>query len=69
MQIRCYHCHMPISISKDVVYAALDTLSEGDLQHYDIRCPKCRKINRVSKEQLHHAAPNWKKEREEKSEN
>ena len=66
MQIRCYHCHMPINISKDVVYAALDHVTENNLHHYDIRCPKCRKVNRVSREQLLHAAPNWEKERAEK---
>jgi phage FluMu protein Com len=55
---------MPIALRKDVVYAALDYLAEGDLQHYDVRCPRCRKTNRISRESLLHAAPNWERERE-----
>ena len=68
MQIRCYHCHMPINITRDMVHAALDYLEEENLPHYDIRCPKCRKVNRISREQLMHAAPTWKKERAEEKE-
>jgi len=65
MQIRCYSCQMPIALGKNAVYAALDYLTEEDLSHYDVRCPRCRKTNRVSLESLLHAAPNWKKDREE----
>jgi hypothetical protein len=34
-------------------------MHEEDLVHYDFRCPKCKKANRVSQEQLLHAAPGW----------
>jgi hypothetical protein len=37
-------------------------MEEDDLVHFDLRCPKCKKANRVSKEQLLHAAPNWEYE-------
>jgi len=59
MQIRCYSCKMPISIGRASVEEALKTIHEEDLVHYDFRCPKCKKANRVSKEQLLHAAPGW----------
>ncbi len=59
MQIRCFSCGMPIAISKANVVAALEWMESEEMQHYDIRCPKCRKTNRVSRETLEHAAPDW----------
>ena len=58
---------MPIALGKDAIYAALDVVTDEDLSHYDVRCPKCRKTNRVSREQLQRAAPTWTREREETS--
>ena len=57
MQIRCYKCHMPITLSRDFVAEALKVLEAENLAHYDVRCPKCRTTNRVSLEQLRRAAP------------
>ena len=65
MQIRCFKCQMPIALSRDAIYVALDVVTDEDLTHYDVRCPKCRKTNRVSRKQLHRAAPNWERDREE----
>lgn len=62
MQIRCYNCKMPISVSQATVNMALNIIHEDDLVHFDFRCPKCKKTNKVSKEQLLHAAPGWKYE-------
>ena len=62
MQIRCYSCKMPISIGREMVHQALNIIHEDDLVYYDFRCPKCKKSNRVSKEQLLHADPTWKYE-------
>ena len=45
-----------------------DVVTDENLSHYDVHCPKCRKMNRVSKKQLLRAAPTWKRDREEKSE-
>jgi phage FluMu protein Com len=56
---------MPIALSKDVIYAALDQLTDENQSHFDVRCPKCRKTNRVSLQQLQRAAPTWKRDREE----
>ncbi len=64
MQIRCFSCSMPIAISKANIHAALDWMETEDMQHYDLRCPKCRKTNRVSKEALVHAAPDWESKQE-----
>jgi hypothetical protein len=65
MQVRCFHCQMPIAMGRDAIYAALDVVTDDNLTHYDVRCPKCRKTNRVSRKQLHRAAPNWTRDREE----
>ncbi len=65
MQIRCFKCQMPIALSRDLIYAALEEVTAQDLTHYDVRCPKCRKTNRVSRNQLLRAAPNWQRDQEE----
>lgn len=65
MQIRCLKCSMPIYMGKDTLFAALDVVEDENMTHYDLRCPKCRKMNRVSVEQLKRAAPGWTRDREE----
>jgi len=65
MQIRCFKCQMPIALNREVIFAALDEVTDQDLTHYDVRCPKCRKTNRVSRDQLLRAAPNWERDRTE----
>lgn len=62
MQLRCYSCKMPISIGRAIVEDSLQVMHDEDLVHYDFRCPKCKKANRVSREQLLHAAPGWEYE-------
>ena len=62
MQIRCYSCNIPITISRQNVNQALNIVHEDDLVYFDFRCPKCRKANRVSKEQLLHSSPGWEYE-------
>jgi hypothetical protein len=56
---------MPIALSQDVLYAALDQITDENLSHYDVRCPRCRKTNRVSADQIRKAAPGWQRERQE----
>ena len=59
MQLRCYSCKMPISIGREMIHQALNIIHEDDLAYYDFRCPKCKKANHVSKDQLLHAEPTW----------
>jgi hypothetical protein len=49
-----------------MVHQALDIMHEDDLVHFDFQCPKCKKTNRVSQEQLEHAAPGWEYQPEKK---
>lgn len=60
MQVRCYNCHKQFSLSMDTILAALDQVSIENLKHYNTPCPYCRRINRVSAQELHRAAPDWK---------
>ena len=59
MQIRCFHCHKPFALSRETVHAALDYLSEENLGHYNAQCPHCRRVNKVSRDELLRAAPDW----------
>lgn len=65
MQIRCQKCHKPFAMGRDAVHTALDVMAAEDLQHYDAQCPHCRRMNRVSMDQLKRAAPDWGKPQEE----
>jgi phage FluMu protein Com len=62
MQIRCNQCHKPFALGKDAVHAALDIVTEQGLNHYNAYCPHCRRVNRISRDDLLRAAPGWKKE-------
>ncbi len=57
MQIRCYRCNWSFSIKTEEIQFALEALEESGGNHYDVRCQRCRHINRVSLEQLRKAAP------------
>jgi len=59
MQLRCYNCHKPFAIGKQAVHDALDMMTEENLQHYNAQCPHCRRVNRVSFEELKRSAPDW----------
>lgn len=59
---------MPIALSQDAIFVALDLTTDENLNHYDVRCPRCRKTNRVSVDQLKRAAPGWQRERQEEAE-
>jgi phage FluMu protein Com len=67
MQIRCYQCHKPFALGRDTVHQALDILAASGMGHYDAQCPHCRRVNRVSRQELQHAAPDWKEETAQES--
>lgn len=60
INIRCFSCHTPFSVTTDEVESALTQLAEEGHKHYNALCPRCGKANKVSKAQLKRAAPNWK---------
>ncbi len=65
MQIRCNHCNKPFALKKEEIVAALDSLQEQNLHHYNAYCPHCRRANRISRAELEHAAPDWKPTKKE----
>lgn len=65
MQIRCYNCHKPFAISRDEVNLALGILTTQNQNHYNAFCPHCRRANRISRDELMRAAPDWTPESQE----
>ncbi len=59
MQIRCINCHKPYAMNKEAVHAALDQIELEKQIHYNAACPHCRKNNRISRQELVRAAPDW----------
>ncbi|MFM8320340.1 MAG: hypothetical protein ACKOC5_05420 [Chloroflexota bacterium] len=59
MQIRCTNCHKPFALSREAVHAALDQISSENFSHYNAGCPHCRRVNRISRQELQRAAPDW----------
>ena len=68
MQIRCSNCHKPFALNKETVHAALTAIHEEGLSHYDAACPHCRRVNKISRDELQRAAPDWNMPKKEKTE-
>lgn len=43
-------------MNRDAVQGALDGL-QPDEAHYTVECPRCRRVNKVTVQQLKHALP------------
>ncbi len=59
MQVRCYSCHTPFAMNREAVFAALDQITAEGHSHFNAFCPRCRKANRLSRQQLLRGAPGW----------
>ena len=60
MQIRCNNCHIPFNFNRDETLAALDEVQWEGLKYHSVNCPRCRRVNKLSKKQLRMWAPGWK---------
>lgn len=67
MQIRCNNCHRPFALGKEVVNMALDAMVDANQNHYNAYCPHCRRANRISRDALMRAAPDWSPEKKEEA--
>jgi hypothetical protein len=56
VKINCFKCHWGWSLSSEEVKTVLDSLAPQD-NYYAIGCPKCRRINKITRKQLEHALP------------
>jgi hypothetical protein len=66
INLRCINCHTPFSVKQDEIEAALTTVYAEGHKHYNAHCPRCGRANKVSKTQLHRAAPKWEKPKQSK---
>lgn len=57
MQVRCYRCHRPFGLNNDEIQLALEKLKAENLTHYDVPCPHCRRVNRISHKELARSLP------------
>jgi phage FluMu protein Com len=57
MQLRCYQCSWSFGIGKDEIAAALEELQASGGTHYDAHCPRCKRANKISLEQLKQSLP------------
>jgi hypothetical protein len=57
MQLRCYRCGWSFSLSREQVeFALADAKAKGG-KHHDIRCTRCRTVNKIPVQQLERSAP------------
>lgn len=59
MNLTCFYCQTPFTLSTEVKIAALRKMHAENLHHYDARCPKCGRANAVSRERLEMFTPGW----------
>jgi len=57
MQLRCYRCSWSFSLSQEQVDFALQTTRSKGGDHYDVRCTRCRTVNKVPLGQLEKSVP------------
>jgi hypothetical protein len=57
MQLRCYRCGWSFSLSREQVAFALEAARAKGGEHYDVRCTRCRTVNKVPLKQLEKEAP------------
>jgi phage terminase large subunit GpA-like protein len=57
MQIRCYRCNWNFAIKRDEIAFVLEALEQSGGNHYDVPCPRCRKTNKISIEQMRSVVP------------
>jgi ssDNA-binding Zn-finger/Zn-ribbon topoisomerase 1 len=56
VKVTCLKCHWSWSLNSDEIKSVLDTLGPEDA-YYAVECPKCRRINKITRKQLEHALP------------
>jgi predicted RNA-binding Zn-ribbon protein involved in translation (DUF1610 family) len=46
-------------MGKEATLSALDAMVEEKMAHFNQPCPHCGKINKISRQELMRAAPEW----------
>ena len=47
MQVRCQRCGLMHTLSREATAAAVEELRETKASHYNVECPKCRRLVKV----------------------
>jgi hypothetical protein len=69
MQIRCFRCNHSFAVKREELQFALEAILESGGNHYDARCPRCRRNTPISLEQLQRVAPREEDTKKEKKSN
>jgi hypothetical protein len=59
MNLTCFYCQTPFTLSMDQKIAALRKMHAENLHHYDAHCPRCGRANAISRERLEMFTPGW----------
>jgi hypothetical protein len=59
MNLTCFYCQTPFTLSMDQKIAALRKMHAEGLHHYDAHCPRCGRANAISRERLEMFTPGW----------
>jgi DNA-directed RNA polymerase subunit RPC12/RpoP len=47
MQVRCQRCGHVHTLSREATAAAVEELRKTKASHYNVECPKCRRVVKV----------------------
>ena len=59
MNLTCFYCQTPFTLSMEQKVAALRKMHAENLHHYDAHCPRCGRANAISRERLEMFTPGW----------
>jgi hypothetical protein len=59
MNLRCIYCQTPFTLSRAEMVAAIQHMTEKNMNHYDAHCPRCRRANSISRQRMELFFPNW----------
>jgi len=62
MNETCFYDQTPFTIGREESIAALYKLHKENLTHYDARCPRCGRVNKIPRERLEVSTPGWEDE-------
>lgn len=57
MQVRCQRCNYMFTLAREAVTAALEEIKETPTKHYNIECPKCRRLVKIPVKNLQRGQP------------
>ena len=66
MQLHCSSCKEMFVLSQEAALVGLHEVTHDEnQQHYDARCPHCKRSNSIPIERIEKTFPNWQEDYEE----